>query len=135
MQKLYKIIMEQINSLTKHNITREDVIRLYWLTNLACKIVYIDDHFHINSTKQLAYLMHIYNTIITSKIVDLENLVANGHRFRKPTSMQDSFINSSNFDMLTINTLRNVFQVYMQLTGTDLHLVKIPKISNGKMSI
>lgn len=135
MRTLYKIIHDQLKTFKKKPINSRTIIQIYWLTNMACKIVYIDNHYHIGSQKQLRYLVHIYNTIITSKVVDLENYVAYKNRFRKSTSTAGSFINSTDFDMLTINTIRNVFKVFSDQTGIQIKISKVPKISINGMSI
>ena len=135
MKVLYKIIYDQLNTFKRKPINNQTIIQIYWLTNLACKIVYIDNHYHIGNAKQLRYLVHIYNTIITSKVVDLENYVAYENRFRKSTSTAGSFVNSAAFDMLTIKTIRNVFKIFSDQTGVPIKLSKIPKISINGMSI
>ena len=135
MKILYKIIHDQLNTFRKRPINSQTIIQIYWLTNMACKIVYIDNHYHIGGQKQLKYLVHIYNTIITSKVVDLENYIAYKDRFRKSTSTAGSFINSTTFDMLTINTIRNVFKVFSDQTGFQIKISRVPKISIDGLSI
>lgn len=135
MKTLYKIIYDQLNTFKKRPINEQTIIQIYWLTNMACKIVYIDNHYHLGEPKQLNYFVHIYNSIITSKVVDLQNYIAYKNSFRKPNSTSGSFINSTTFDINTINTIRGVFQVYCQQTGNKLKVVNIPKISINGMSI
>lgn len=135
MKVLYQIIYNQLLTFKKRPIDSQAIIRIYWLTNMACKIVYIDNHYHLGEQKQLDYFVHIYNSIITSKVVDLQNYIAYQHSYRKGTSTSESFVNSTTFDIVTINTIRGVFQVFQQQTGTQLKVVNIPKISINGMSI
>ncbi|XIF19794.1 MAG: hypothetical protein AJITA_00481 [Acetilactobacillus jinshanensis] len=135
MRTIYKIISDQLATFKKKPINEQTIIQIYWLTNMACKIVYIDNHYHLGEAKQLDYFVHIYNSIITSKVVDLQNYIAYKNSFRTPNSTSGSFINSTTFDINTINTIRGVFQVYYQQTGNHLKVVNIPKISINGMSI
>ncbi|QBP18038.1 hypothetical protein [Acetilactobacillus jinshanensis] len=135
MKTLYKIIFDQLSTFKKKPINEQTIIQIYWLTNMACKIVYIDNHYHLGEAKQLDYFVKIYNSIITSKVVDLQNYIAYKNSFRTENSTSGSFINSTTFDINTINTIRGVFQVYYQQTGNKLKVVNIPKISINGMSI
>lgn len=135
MKTLYNIIAQQLSTYKKMPIDWKTIIEIYWLTNMACKIVYVDNHFHIGNDKQIEYLVHLYNTVITSKVVDLENFIAYKDHYRKSTQTSGSFVNSTEFDMITINTIRRVLKIYNAQSEKKIKIVTVPKISINGMTI
>lgn len=135
MNHLYHIIIQKLNALEKEKTTGTTIVKIYWLTNMACKIVYISKHFVIGNKKQIKQIMDIYNTIIQSKVNDLEANIANNKQVRISSKIQHSFINGNKFDILTINEIYSTLLTYKRLYNPNIKLIKIPHISLGNLYI
>lgn len=134
MKELYDLAAKYMKELEQASLTQAKVIRIYWITNLLCKIVYINNHYQIPKSRKLKYITKIYQTIITAKLVNLENWVANHKQYSVPNATSHSFINSTAFDIITIKTLSKLFNQFQKHCKINLHLLNIPKIQIGQLS-